>query len=49
VILPGKSQLPTAGRCQNEGLDGVFPSATADEIVNILERIPTNAETGSGA
>ena len=30
-----------------EGLDGLLPSATADEIVNILERIRTNAEIGS--
>ena len=27
-----------------EGLDGIFPPATADEIVNILERVNTNAQ-----
>jgi type I restriction enzyme R subunit len=27
-----------------EGLDGVFPSATADEIVNLLEQVNSNAE-----
>ena len=32
-----------------EGLDGLFPSATADEIVNVLERIRSNAEIGSAA
>lgn len=32
-----------------EGLDGVFPSATADEIVNVIRSIRTNAEVESAA
>jgi len=32
-----------------EGLDGIFPSATADEIVNILERVNTNAQVVAAA
>ena len=32
-----------------EGLDGVFPSAMADEIVTIIELINANAEVSAAA
>jgi type I restriction enzyme R subunit len=32
-----------------EGLDGLFPSATADEIVSIIERVNANAEVRKAA
>ena len=33
----------------HEGLDGIFPSATADEIVNIIRRMNQNAEVHMAA